>query len=566
MSYSFSSPFAADVCTIDVFPFEGGPIFIQGGQIVTCEVKKSIYNGSDGTFVVQLAPGGPDGPESFTTWSQAITPMSHILIGMGRGADAAIVLDGVVTIPTESFRWSGNEQGSTAARGQALVGYDFNWFFTSFNFYALTFYGLTAGTPVGDALSFLPGGLAQFLSQGLVGGADPSQCNPVQVGRLWFQKVMAGPNGILGKTFVPFANDSRLTFSKVMSASWENYPKVYIPYGEFFMISEQSWMEKFQAIFPFPWYEFFVTTAPIGLYTSNGNGFDDGGVAFTMENLPGAQAAGPQLVARVNPVPRFDANILGAASSVVPGSMDVSRWNALPLVDFTQAPFGFMNSDVYFSAEEASNFYQVNPTAYRTLSGTNNANNLPLVFLFIAAADAASIQRYGFRPKIGTTRWFFDSTGTVAQNQSLNITQSILTLTAAYISWFHPSVLMLKGTVTIPLSPGIPLGSRFRYAPYKDNVPWDFYVEGYSHKFVFGGQSSTTLTLCRGLPAEVYADTADDGMLRAVHTGNAMRPDGVYTIGLPDGTGPALQFVTTPDQAAALNSYLANVFVTPQAK
>jgi hypothetical protein len=121
---------------------------------------------------------------------------------------------------------------------------------------------------------------------------------------------------------------------------------------------------------------------------------------------------------------------------------------------------------------------------------------------------------------------------------------------------------MLQGQVTIPLTPTMLVGTRFRYAPFKDGVPWDFYVTGFKHRFVFGGQCMTTLTLSRGLPADVYADA---NLLQAIFTGNAMRQNGEYVIGLPAGTGPALQVIETPQQAATLAGQMAKTYVTPQA-
>lgn len=561
----FSDAFAAETCSIEVYPFEGGPYVIDGGQIQAVRVSKSLRGTADGRFEVQLAPGGPAGPEDKYDWSKIVTPMSHVIIGMARGADAAVVMDGVALTPGEGQEWETGDDGAYARRVQTIEGADFSWFFNTFNYYALTFYGLTASTLPGKALNYLPQGLYDTLSQGLIGGTDVNQSAPVQVGRTWYEKVMGGQIGILGSTYLPYKGGSRIPFYQAVGTQWENYPNVFIPYADNFMTGEESWTSKFRSIFPAPWYEFFVTTAPADAYSlvSGATGYRAGGSLFAMQSVPAASPAGPLLVARINPTPQLQTTTSG--TTVSPGSLDLARWNALPLYDFTKAQFGFYESQVAFSADAARNFYMLNPTGFGAFFGTNNANNIPAPFSFIAAMDAASVQRYGFRPQLGTTRWLWDPTG-LAPQAGLNVEETILQLTAFMIGVFHPMPLMANARVTIPLSPGVLVGTRFRYAPYKDGEPWDFYVEEFEHRFVFGGRSTTTLTLTRGLPASVYADTRANGTLRAVFTGNAQRADGVYAVGLPNGSALPLRFVATPEQCAAINGSLARVFVTPQAK
>jgi hypothetical protein len=177
------------------------------------------------------------------------------------------------------------------------------------------------------------------------------------------------------------------------------------------------------------------------------------------------------------------------------------------------------------------------------------------------------VQRYGFRPQIGTTRWLFDPQGNAAQNPGTQVQDTILALTGRMISWYHPAPLMASASVTLPLAPTILIGTRFRYAPFKSGEPWDFYIESVTHTYEFGGESgssTTRLTLSRGLPAAVYADSGSGGVLQAVHTGNAMRQEGAYVTGLPAGSSVPLQVITTTAQAASLSAQLSSVFVTPQ--
>ena len=568
MSEATSFQAANVACSVEIYPFEGGPYYISGGQIKAVTVTKTLHGGADGNFGIELAPGGPFGPESPADWSQIITPGSHVLIGMGRGADSAIVMDGVVTLTAEDQQWHTDENGSSSAmRIPTITGSDFAWFFNTQNWYSLQLLGLTLGTGIGNQIGAItPPSLIQTISQGLNG-------TPVQIGQYWFN-VMCGPSGMLTNTFVPYQGGyTRIPFSTLIGQNYEQY-LAFIPFSEQFLGLE-SWNSKFMNIFPWPWYEFFVTTAPSGTY--NFIAPDSGtpaniavsGRVFTMRDFPSAAPAGPQMVARIVPIPRMDFVKDSATQNIAPtSSIDTSRWTNLPLNELSG--YGFYESRVEFASDEVKNFYLLNPTAYPTLFGNNGTNVVPFPFVFMAAADPASIHRYGYRPVDGTFRWFFDWEGKASQNQNVDIVQSVATTTAALASWWHPLPLMLRGQVAIPLAPSIYIGTRYRYAPFKDGTIWEFYVEGVSHRFVFGGQSMTTLTLTRGLPVSVYSDTAASGLLHAVYTGNARRQytpgsSGIYQIGLPQGTGQGLQVFSTPQNAAAIAGQMSQTFVTPQA-
>ena len=567
-----SAPFSAVSCAVEIYPFEGGPYYIRGGQIKSVTVSKTLQGGANGTFEVELAPGGPYGPESIPDWTQVITPASHVLIGMSRGDDAAIVMDGIVTLPGEDQTWRTNPQGvSVASRTQTIGGADFAWFFNTQNWFLLSMYGLVSPNGLRGQLGLLPVGLVagtnSVLSQGLAGMGSP-----VQIGKTWFEHVMAGPGAMLSQTFVPYQGGyARVPFNTLISETMEQYPDVFIPYTEQFL-GLSSWMEKFQDIFPWPWYEFFITTAPLGAYApppASGPAANVlvPGSTFGMQDFPQAAPVGPQLVARVNPVPRFDFNAITTTQSFIISDIDVSRWNNLPLTQFQLNDYGFYDSHIEFSCDEARNFYMLNPTAYQLMFGDNGSNFIPFPFKFLAVADPASVHRYGYRPVDGSLRWLFDWNGTASQEalvRGFDIRQTVATLTAALASWWHPLPLMARGAVEIPLSPSILIGTRFRYAPFKDGVPWDFYVEGVRHRFVFGGRSSTVLTLTRGLPSTAYDSTSTDGLLRNIYIGNARRENGTYQVGLPAGTGQALQVFSTQENANDVVSQMTGGAVTPQ--
>ena len=554
-----SDNFAATSCSINVFPFEGGPLSIQGGQIKSVTVTKSIRGGSEGTVVVELAPGGPFGPESSPTWSEVITPMSHILVGMTRGSRAGLVMDGVVTKAGENQEWRTSDRGSFAMRTPIIEGSDFSWFFRSFNWYVLTFFGLTQGAAIGQAYGGGATGLAAALDQGLLGGT-----NPADVAQRWYDKVMSGADGILGKTFVPYQNSTRIPFRDALRTAWEAFPNAIVPVGDFFMAVEGTWMAKFLSLLPMPWYEFFVTTAPVGAYAppSSAKVATTPGTQFAISGQTLIPPSGPVLVARINPIPVFNATATVSSSAPAFTQLDMSRWNALQV--FTLGNHGFIDSEIEFDAEGARNFYQLNPTALSLNYALNNANNIPFYFSMMGATDPASIHRYGYRPDIGTFRWLYDPQGAAAQNGEINYPLTIALLLARQISWSHPTPLMAKAAVVAPLMPDVLVGTRFRYAPYKDGTLWDFYIESVRHRFVFGGESTTTLSLSRGLPSSVYADSSDAGVLRNIYLGNAQRLNGSYVSGLPAGTGPALTPFGTPESITAAMANMAKIFVTPQ--
>lgn len=568
-----ASPFAVVGCSVNVFPFEGGPYTLTPGQLREVMVEKSIRGGAVGRATIHLAPGGPGGTEASPTWSEVVTPMSHVVVAMTRGARAGVVFDGIVTQPSEAQEWQTSETESTAMRFPTIEASDFAWFFRSFNYYALTFMGMTAGTAAGEALGFVPAGVPAIIDQGLLGGS-----NPAVIARKWYTEIMAGTGGILGKTQVPYGNRP-LLFGNVVGTLWENYGTAYIPFGDTFMAAEQDWMSKFLTILPFPWYEFFVITAPGGPYLGNAGGIyalpsgSTGivtqGATFGVPNEPLALPAGPRVVARVNPIPTL--SITGTPGQDMQlGALDMTRWNALPIA--TPGPLdpgglqSFIDSEISFSGDAARNFYMLNPTGFTTLFGGGNTNMIPFYFLYGGMGDPASVHRYGFRPAIGSFPWFFDYQGVAGQNPGFNVPGTIAQMMGKLVSWWHPQPLMASAMVRIPLSPDLVPGIRYRYAPYKDGVLWDFYVEAVRHHFVFGGRSTTTLSLTRGLPASIYADSSSTGLLYNIHTGNAMRQNGKYVVGLPTGTGPALTPFNTPSSIRDMMGNLAQIFVTPQAK
>ena len=67
-----------------------------------------------------------------------------------------------------------------------------------------------------------------------------------------------------------------------------------------------------------------------------------------------------------------------------------------------------------------------------------------------------------------------------------------------------------------------------------------FYITETSHRFVFGGRSTTTLRLERGLPVSLYEGTPSGGQtpLNQLLQGQLVRKDGTY-VPIVDSTGKA---------------------------
>jgi hypothetical protein len=565
-----TNPFAGVTCTIEVYPFEGGSEkhILTGGQILSCTVNKT-RDGSGGTFTVVLAPGGPLGTEGSPTWSEIITPMSLILIGMQRGDAAAIVLIGVVRNIGESQTWSTNDAGSSSSvqRGQSIHGEDFSYYFLTQNYAALTVFGVSSGTLFGAATGIPPSlALANSVSQGTIGGTQDTPSNPSEVAQAWYE-LMVGSKGMMSKSFVPYKPaGSRLKVFDVFKRIWEDYP-ASIPMATPFLAVEGSWMAKFQDILPWPWYELFITTAPVDAYEET---FKKGklidGKEFTMESMPLAKPAGPVVVARVNPIPVLNNEATLMGSTVTLGTINVDRWSKLITYDLTDA--GFISSRIGFSVDEAKNVYMINPVSVLPRFGISNSNTSPSWYLFTMFGDPASIHRYGYRPYPMQTFWWFDQNGIFAEDPAKGLAQGIADCTVVGISQYHPTPFMARGSVTIPLQPDILQGNVFRYRPFKSSSPdqgtWDFYVDSVQHSFTFGGRSATTLNLSRGLPSSVYADTKKGGVLESIWKGDARREGGRYLSGLPKDTGPALMSVeVTNESVSAFLGAVGQAYVTP---
>lgn len=537
---------ATPACWVDIYPFEGGVYTISGDNALlrALVVDKNI-RGGQGTFSMTLLPGGPFGLNARPAWIDILTPMSLVVIGMQRAGRAQIVMVGVVRTVGQSEVWV---PGQGVQRALQVNGADFAYFFSLQNYYTQSLLNVSLGSPLGVT------GALTAIDNGLVTGT------PDVVGKAWYEKIMAGPQSLMAALTFAYRG-GRQTFFSLVGTWFEKYTQadIDIPLGDNFMTADGTWSQKFNELFPFPWYEFFVTTAPIGAYPAS----QTTGFPLTMLSMPTAVPAAPQLVARVNPLPR----LTNTGSTATPAfAMDFSLWDALP--QYTLDTPGALQNSLQFDDSELRNFYVINPMWLSNQFGVTNDMQTPFTFLFASWVDTASIHRYGYRPEISELHWFSDSNGLAAQKNAANgvgisgFETMVADLALKKISYHEPTVLMARASVSTNLRPDILPGNRFLFAPFKDGQVWEFYIEGVTHNWVFGGNSTTTLTLSRGLPQSVYAD---DALMVAMHTGNAQRLNGQYVVGLPPGLGASLQPVNYNNMAAVTGG-IAAIFAAPQAR
>jgi hypothetical protein len=526
---------------VDIYPYEGGQFTLTGSQagILTASVSKNIRSSGAGTFTLNLSPGGPNGTANGPWWEDILTPMSLVVIGMQRHAYSQIVMIGVVTSVTGSTAWM---PGKGTQQGIQVSGEDFTNLFINNNFYLQLYQSMS---PAAAAPGFL---------QGLKVG--DTNTPPAQMGSIWYNNVMAGTSGIMSDVSFafPITQTSRVTFNQLMATLFEVFPSsVEIPMGDTYLSSEGNWLQKFQEIFPFPWYELFVSTSPEGYY-----GPYQAKSPLSLTALPNAKPSSPCLIARVQPLP-----ILPFNGGALPTSMDMTRFDGL--FNYTPDSGGY-NADVMsLSEDEVHNFYVLNPLGFTNLVGGGNANQVPFAWNHAAWIDIASIHRYGLKPRISELNWLYDPKGVAAKTQGQDAFTQLDNLVGQLALWqagyFEPTPLMRKVAVTLELRPDILPGSTFTFAPRKDGIDWLFYIEGVTHEYTFGGTSATTLQLSRGLPVSVYSDQA---LLTAIHTGNAMLKNGEYTQGLPPLIGTGLQPVNSNSISSGLMGQIAGIFNTFQ--
>jgi hypothetical protein len=532
-----------------IHPRDGGSFILTSGNpgIIQVEIRISVQQSQDHSFSIDFTPGGPIGPDDASNWSYIIPPFSLVILYAQRGQSQRVIMIGLTSIVQEAQIWT--PRGVT--RGVRISGFDFSLYFKAFSYYELTYLGLLQA--VEKTL-----GAAGYIFQnfgGISGGYTPSQ-----FAYIWLAYVMLGvgnpanlkslglPNvkAVLQNTFVTY-NKNPLFIKDFIGLWIEPYTEgpSTIPILSNFFNSEGSWFDKFYSILPWPFYEVFVITGTANMFSQMSTinsatinqqltqpGTIETGYAQIPTkpiSIPGFDDTFPIFVGRVNPLPwtEIHANAQGVQTSL---EWHSKRWNNLPLFDFTG--YGFLDSRVVTSTEDIRNFYAIiSSDTYQPKSRTGAVQ--PTAYALEQWGglwDRNSIANYGFLPQIESVMWFtlLNDGNFNSQGFPLDGTR-MLPMQSKLASYYEPSPNMLHGDVTINFWPEVYPGTRFQYFPYKSHNSNDifmFYIEGVQHNFVFGGRSTTTLNLTRGVRANNYAD---DNLMNLLHTGAVTRKDGVLT-------------------------------------
>ncbi len=538
----------APIIYVDVYPPDGGKYTISpdSHNALQISVDKPLMGG--GSFALTLTPGGPEGPNKGLSWGQILTPQSLVVLRGRRGDESAGLMVGLIKKPEEKEEW-----GDTVARQVNIEGRDFTYFFDTFSFYSL------------NALGFLQnlyfGGTAESILSGDTGLLVGS---PEDVGRTWYEKIMVGERGFLSQTSFSMGSSST-KFKDLVSTVWEPYAytgkdNVSIPMSLNFVNEEGTWLEKFNKIFPHPVYEFFVgnyssvefivqyirnTAVPRSAGTVN----VVSAPGLTLGTL-GVDDVGPVLVARNSPLPFVD----------ISGNLRQDLWKALPLYDLTSKPYRYRSKTLYLSAEGHGNYYVWQPVNAQLMSGGGNGNILNWIVTAGGGIDPTAMTRYGYSPVVKETMWWVDTRGLssqkTAQKNAYASIQDLIANTGLQMgSFYGPIPLLYRGSVIIPFSPTIQPGTRFRFAPFRDGRPYDFYIDRVQHNYSIA-QATTALSLSRGLPKAVYDDPV---MLTAVLQHRARIIDGKYVEFFAKGSGAGISWVGPEKGSTSLELILKNL-------
>lgn len=554
---------ASPFCAVDIYPFEGGAYSLlasQGNsQVLSCSTSHAVQ-ADNGTFTITLSPGGPSGVDG-PSWSQVITPMSLCVIAFQRADHSFVDMVGVVQSVQETQSWA---PASSVSRMVTVQGCDFGCFFSRFNWATLAYVG---GNTLAQGAQSIYGnpGFGAIMNYGI------QASTPDLMAAIWYSKVMMSASGIMGETFVPY-HGQQIGVSGAIAARIDTYPAYSIPAAMNFMSEDDTWSSKFRKILPFPVYEWFVGTGPSGIWGPTQSGVTQqssgtnttialpSGYAFKSSLLPQAIPGLPQMIGRINPQPNLTIGQTSPSSPYQFSGVYMTNFNNLNLYQLEDG--GFIQNTIQFGLNNVRNFYVLNPAMFNFALGGPKDGVSNLFLQYAMLSDPASIHRYGYYPYPFTSYWFNDNAfqqQVVTQGQFQNMIADVMSRVASYC---EPNPLMAQGSVTMELRPDIFAGNTFQYSPFKAPEAWTFYIESVQHTYSFGGPSTTTLGLSRGLPASVYSDQV---LLKNVLSGNAMRLNGQYVSGLPANIGKPLEAYTIAGAQEFLSD-IAQIYVTPGMK
>lgn len=588
-----SGTLQAPICGIDIYPWESPALSIQGGQVLECTTSHDIRSNDPERCRIVLAPGGPYGVATGLSWAQIITLQSLVVVAMQRGAASQVVFVGYVRAVGESQQW---QAARKVIRVTTIEAVGWKGWFEDFQWSALSFLGASNGVAAAAVAGLAnpdTGVPTTVLNAGQLNG------NPAQIASGWLGTIMGGASGIMAQTMIPYQGNRGLLWPGATTSEFQIYPfNVTFPSSYWYISQAGNWLAKFQEILNYPWYETIIGTAPTGIWFVPGSSPDyyQSGQVFSSQTMPQAIPVQAQIVGRIMPLPdlllretgspgipagtvsvesspSFDASAIPTqASSGLAGQQayafqdqaTLDLWNDLPL--FQPDPNqGFIQSTASLSLAAYYNFFVLTPTFIRAILNQSDAAQNVFPYAYVATANPASIHRYGFKSLQLDFHWFSDVAQLAAQSSSAsgNAMQNLAAiLTTRLATYYTPLPLMEMGTVALPLRPDIFPGCRFAYQPFLGGEAWEFYITSVTHKWVFGGPSTTELGLDRGLPQSIYQDAS---LMAQVLQGNAMRFNGTIVSGLPAGSGPALQtFNYATASLQVLLGQVAKIYVSPQ--
>ena len=544
---------------VDIYPHEvnstNAKLTLTGGAsgILAANIVKSIRDRNGGHFTLYLAPGGPNGINSTVTWTNIITPMSLAIIYLKRGQSKRIIMIGIVTKIEESQVWDNRN----VVRTIAITGVDFMYYFSVFSYYEMLYFGLIQSQNIT--------GVAGFIF-GIFGGqlAGPPHEEAFQ----WLTLTMLGtsagtPNNaqaVLYNTYVAYQN-TKIYLRQLFGYWFEPFDELgqiaYIPMFTDLLNSEGSWADKFVTILPWPFYEFFVITANETDYPTisllNGQSSRGAGYGFIPQqkiSIAGYDPVYPIVVGRVNPLPWCSADSGGNMTSY-----NAARWKALSIYDYGDN--GLISSKLQYSTDEIANFFAVTTTDSRSLAQAIGINNPQLFAIDYLGAylNQNSIDNYGYKPNFVDIRWLTSINPSDAP-AAAQIPYLSATLLGKISSYATPTPFMLKGAVQMPMWPDILPGNRFTCKPFKLSVKdpssqYMFYIESVRHDYQFGGPSTTTLEITRGLRS---VDYGNDTTLQQLLLGQSTKVNGLLQVRSDISTNPGVKFIDPSVIAKNINT------------
>jgi hypothetical protein len=506
---------ASPQIVVEIYPQSGGTYTFNGGAagILQATIHKNIHT-TNGEFNLLVAPGGPNGVSDPNSWASIINPNSLCIISLSRGGSQRTVMVGVVTGIEEDQAWSNNK----VIRGIRITGVDFSYYFTTFSLYTLSFLGLlSTALPQGAA-----GYLVNLYSQMLTG-------SPSQVANEYLTEVMLGMGnqakpGVLQNTYL-FYKGNQFFLYQLFSSWIQTFPAL-IPFMGDLMNSEGTWMDKFLSFLPFPFYEFFITTAESKDYAAlgtppSGDYVTTAASAFTTQ---GYNTVSPTVIGRILPFPwvEYPATPVtssntatlspgSTASPSIPATVPILHnydvWNKLPI--FSLGEFSFIQSQVKYDTDEVCNFLAIQlEDTNQIANGYGLSPTMVSMEVLGAIVDKYSINTFGYRANFKDIRWLTWASPSVLPigNLPFNPQMTSNLLLGMLASYYIPLGQMLQGQCTFPMWPDVLPGNRFEYLPFKNQIPYLFYIEGVTHNYSFGGSCTTRVEISRGLQATEYND------------------------------------------------------------